>query len=139
MIIAYHYHLAIEFAEMVERRTKQKDALLAVFQEAGRPLSVPEVHALAKLKLSRIGVATVYRRISNLVAADILSVVELPGTSLRFELSQTTHSSHFCCHDCRRVYGLVEQGQNVAALIPPGFLAERHELVVYGRCPQCAE
>jgi Fur family ferric uptake transcriptional regulator len=123
---------------MTERNTRQREAIRRAFAAAARPLSPQEAHALAQASVPRLGIATVYRCLARLVADGELVTVELPGAPPRYELSGLAHHHHFHCEDCQRVYDLPGCPGNIERLVPKGFKLQRHELVLYGQCPQCA-
>jgi Fur family ferric uptake transcriptional regulator len=123
---------------MTERNTRQREAIQGAFTTAGRPLSPQEAHEQARADVPRLGIATVYRTIARLVADGVLIVVELPGAPPRYELAGLAHHHHFHCELCQRVFDLPGCPGNMERLIPAGFRLERHELVLYGQCPQCA-
>lgn len=123
---------------MTERSTRQREAIREAFVQAGRPLSPQEAHELAQTSVPRLGIATVYRSIGRMVADGELAVVELPGAPSRYELAGLAHHHHFHCEACGRVYDLPGCPGNIDQLIPPGFRLERHELVLYGACGECA-
>lgn len=64
----------------MKRNTSQRQAIREAFAGAGRPLSVPEAHAAARKAVPRLGSATVYHAINDLVAEGFLKAVELPAS-----------------------------------------------------------
>ncbi len=120
----------------MERSTRQRRAIREVFLETDRPLSPQEVLELARKKVPSLGLATVYRNLRNLQEEGFLVPVALPGEPPRYERAGQAHHHHFLCRVCGRVYELL--GCDLALThLPPGFLAEAHEVTVYGRCPRC--
>jgi Fur family ferric uptake transcriptional regulator len=95
------------------RDTRQRRAIRAVFSNTDRPLTVEEVHAAARQRVRRIGIATVYRTINTLVDDGWLRPVELPGQRTAYERADQPHHHFFSCRVC--------------------------ELVLYGRCDRCAD
>ena len=51
---------------MQEKKTRQRDAIRAAFEAAGRPLSTEEVLDSAQQQVEGLGIATVYRNIRPL-------------------------------------------------------------------------
>ncbi|HAA57306.1 MAG TPA: transcriptional repressor [Myxococcales bacterium] len=124
----------------MQRKTEQRAVLKKVLKEADRPLSVQEIFEGAQSELPKIGLATVYRNIKALVEHEWLTVVDLPGESSRYEVAGKEHHHHFHCKTCDRVFeieGCV--GGSIADLTPKGFSLEFHEIILYGRCDECAE
>ncbi len=85
-----------------------------------------------------MGIATVYRNIRSMVEGGALRVVELPGAPSRYELAGKDHHHHFHCTLCDRVYEVDDCPGRLADLTPAGFRLESHEIVLYGRCADCA-
>ncbi len=122
----------------MERRTRQRDAIRAAFSKAARPLAVQEAHSLAMKSVPGLGIATVYRNIKALVDEGALEAVELPGEAPRYEASGLAHHHHFRCNRCERVFDVPGCPGAMKALVPRGFRLDAHDLVLYGRCAQCA-
>ena len=122
----------------MERRTRQRDAIRAAFSKAARPLAVQEAHSLAMKSVPGLGIATVYRNIKALVDEGALEAVELPGEAPRYEASGLAHHHHFRCNRCERVFDVPGCPGAMKALVPRGFRLDAHDLLLYGRCAQCA-
>ncbi|MER3481571.1 MAG: transcriptional repressor [Meiothermus sp.] len=121
----------------MQRNTRQREAIRQVLRESGRPLSTQEVLEAAQKRVPGLGIATVYRTLHGLLEERQITVVELPGETPRYELAGKHHHHHFRCTVCGRVFEIENCPGNLERLAPPGFLAERHEIVLYGRCPGC--
>ena len=120
------------------RRTRQKDALRAAFEQAGRPLSPEEALAASQQHVDGISVATIYRNINALVAERWLCAVEVPGEPARYEMAGKGHHHHFHCRRCGRIYDLPGCGLPVGTpVVPEGFELSGHELFLYGSCGGC--
>jgi Fur family ferric uptake transcriptional regulator len=121
----------------MERRTRQRDAIRRVFEEAGRPLGPVEVLEAGRAHVRGLGIATVYRTIAALVDAEWLTPVELPGEPPRYEVAGQAHHHHFRCRECARVFEIHGCPGSLEQLTPAGFRLERHEVVLYGLCDTC--
>jgi Fur family transcriptional regulator, ferric uptake regulator len=121
----------------MERKTRQRDSIQAVFLQAGRPLSAREVLEAAVSVAPGLGIATVYRAIKALVEEAWLEVVELPGEPPRYEPAGKEHHDHFRCRKCTRVYE-VDECPVVEARLPSGFVLEGHAAILSGLCAACA-
>lgn len=120
------------------RKTKQRDALRAVLEDAERPLSVDELLAVASRRASGLGVATVYRTISALLDEGWIDAVEIPGEPVRYERSDKAHHHHFQCEGCDRAFDIAGCLTNLRALAPPAFRVKEHSVTLYGLCAGCA-
>jgi Fur family ferric uptake transcriptional regulator len=122
----------------VKRDTQQRQAIRRVIDDAGRPLSPREILDSAQAHRSGLGIATVYRTLKALVEEGALALVELPGEPPRYEATGKRHHHHFHCRSCDRVYELEGCPEGLRTLTPAGFALESHEVVLYGRCAECA-
>jgi Fur family ferric uptake transcriptional regulator len=122
----------------MERRTRQRDAILRTLRNAGSPLSPPEILKGAGRLKRGLGLATVYRTLKSLRDEELISEVQLPGQPPRFELSGKRHHHHFECRTCGKVYEIEGCPRGLSRLAPRGMRVERHELTLYGRCAACA-
>jgi len=121
----------------MERTTRQRTAIRRVLERLARPLSPQELHDEAQREVPGIGMATVYRTVKALVNDGTIVPVELPGEPPRYEMAGARHHHHFRCRSCDRVFEVDGCPKGIAAIVPPGFELERHELVLYGRCRGC--
>ncbi|MBX3409423.1 MAG: transcriptional repressor [Phycisphaeraceae bacterium] len=119
------------------RNTKQRQAIYDVLAEKGTPLSPREILDHAQSHVGGIGMATVYRTLKMLTGEGLVQSVEIPGEAPRFELTGKDHHHHFYCRGCERVFEVEGCPTGLAALAPAGFSVEAHELVLFGRCPEC--
>ena len=85
-----------------------------------------------------LGIATVYRTLKSGVEGGWLQPVDLPGEPPRYEPTGKQHHHHFHCRSCDRVYEIEGCPDGLRNLTPPGFALEAHEIVLYGRCADCA-
>lgn len=122
----------------MERNTRQRTAIRQVIDSAGRPLSPQEVLLAAQAQVPRMSLATVYRNLKLLHEAAEIDAVSLPGDSPRYEACRQGHHHHFQCTACERVFDVHACPGNLAAMAPPGFVVDHHELTLYGRCAECA-
>jgi Fur family ferric uptake transcriptional regulator len=122
----------------MERKTIQGDAIREVLADAPHPLTAQEVLDLARVRVAKVGIATVYRNLKALVEEGWLKVVELPGDQTsRYERADRDHHHHFQCDACGRVFDIEGCPRGLDALAPIGFAVRRHELLLYGQCADC--
>lgn len=84
-----------------------------------------------------LGMATVYRNLRTMEEDGILQAVLLPGQSPMYEFVTQEHHHHFKCTACARVFDVHKCPGDLAGLAPPGFVVDRHDIVLYGQCPDC--
>ncbi|MDX1681750.1 MAG: transcriptional repressor [Phycisphaeraceae bacterium] len=121
----------------MQRKTNQRQVIRAVLEASDRPLSAAEIHERAQSDLDSIGSATVYRAVNDLVDNGFLTPVELPGEAMRYELANLDHHHHFHCQACGRVFDVPGCPGNVSDLAPDDYQVDHHEIILYGRCPDC--
>ncbi|HEV8631719.1 MAG TPA: transcriptional repressor [Thermoanaerobaculia bacterium] len=121
----------------MQRTTRQREAIRAALELAGRPLSPQEILAAARADLPQLGLATVYRTVKGLLADGALRTVELPGTPARYELAGKHHHHHFHCRGCDGVFEVEACPTGIRGLLPGGFRLEEHEIILYGLCAAC--
>lgn len=121
----------------MERATRQRTAIRQVIEAAGRPLSPLEILSGAQADVPALSLATVYRNVKLLLAEREIALVNLPGESPRYESSRHAHHHHFQCTQCLRVFDIDRCPGDMSGLAPKGFMVERHELTLYGRCSDC--
>lgn len=118
------------------RLTRQRSAIHQALQTAGRPLLPLEIVDLAQKEVPNLNLATVYRNLNLLVEEQIIVPVHLPGQPTRFELTGH-HHHHFQCRTCDRVFDIHACLAEISKLAPRGFEVSDHDLILYGRCPDC--
>ena len=121
----------------MQRNTPQREAILATLRKAPRPLSAEEILREARRRVPGIGLATVYRHLSNLVADERLRAVELPGGGRRYEGATAGHRHHFRCRACDRLFAVDGCPGGIDKLAPRGFLVEEHDILLTGLCAAC--
>lgn len=121
----------------LERDTRQKRAIRAVFERPGPPLSIEDVLGNAQAKIASLGIATVYRSVRALIEEGFLQAVDLPGHPTLYERADKGHHHHFLCTSCEAVYELDGCTTEVKGALPRGFHATGHDVTIYGTCATC--
>ena len=88
-----------------------------------------------------IGLATVYRVLTQFEAAGLVTRHHFEGTTAVFELNEGQHHDHIVCLDCGRVEefmdaGIEERQRAVASKMQ--FEIKDHAMILYGRCRRTA-
>ncbi len=122
---------------MAQRQTRQRQAIRDVLQNAQGPLLPSQVLALSQGAVPNLGIATVYRALTEWLGEGWLCTVNIGG-EIRFECADRGHHHHFLCRECRRVFDLAGCHLATSAMVPPGFQATEHEVLIAGRCSDCA-
>ena len=123
----------------MQRNTRQRQAILEVFERTANPLSALETHRRVRARVPGAGLATIYRALGALAAEGRLSPVALPGQPARYEKSAKEHHHYFQCDECHRVFEIDACPGDMARQAPKGFAVKRHEVILYGECGECGE
>ena len=104
---------------------------------AARHLSAEDIYKKLLELHEDIGLATVYRVLTQFEAAGLVTRHHFEGGMAVFELNQGNHHDHILCVDCGRVEefvdgGIEERQQAVAKRL--GFEITDHSLILYGHC-----
>lgn len=131
----------------MERNTRQRDAVLAAIEHAGRALTPGEILALAQTSVASLNLSTIYRQITALQEEARIVKVLLPGQAARFEAAcaddhhrgAAHHHHHFHCDTCDRVYALHACPGSMQELAPAGFVVQSHQITLRGLCADCSK
>ncbi len=112
--------------------------ILEIFQGSSvRHLSAEDVYKLLLAENLDVGLATVYRVLTQFEQAGILSRNLFESGKAVFELNQGNHHDHLVCLDCGRVEEFfdeeIENRQHKIAE-ERGFRLAEHALSLYGTC-----
>jgi Fur family ferric uptake transcriptional regulator len=106
-------------------------------RSATRHMSAEEIYKSLLDSSEDIGLATVYRVLTQFEAAGLVSRRHFENGMAVFELNHGAHHDHIVCMDCGRVEEFVdpeiESRQNSIAQ-RLGYKIAEHSLVLYGRC-----
>ena len=109
-------------------------------QSTNHHLSAEDVYKAFLDTGEDVGLATVYRVLTQFEAAGLVSRHNFEGGHSVFELSQGEHHDHLVCVKCGLVEEFVdeviEQRQKVIAE-KACFKMTDHALNIYGICPKC--
>lgn len=124
------------------KATQPRIKILEIFQQnAVRHLSAEDVYRLLLAENLEIGLATVYRVLSQFEQAGILTRNFFEAGKAVYELNEGTHHDHIVCLNCGRVEEFhdseIEKRQKTVAR-EHGFEMVDHALALYGYCvPAC--
>lgn len=123
-------------------RLKILDIFRRSDQDGQRHLSAEDVYRLLIAEDVDIGLATVYRVLTQFEQAGILVRSQFDGGKAVFELNDGDHHDHLICTNCGVVEEFtdsqIEARQRQVAQ-KHGFVLESHTMLLYGICPKCSE
>jgi Fur family transcriptional regulator, ferric uptake regulator len=112
--------------------------ILELFENSKeRHLSAEDVYKILITTGEDVGLATVYRVLTQFEEAGLLSRHHFESGKAVFELNEGTHHDHIVCVKCGRVEEFydaeIEKRQQEAAE-SRGFKMQEHSLMIYGIC-----
>ena len=105
-----------------------------------RHLSAEKVYKILLSEGEEIGLATVYRVLTQFEAAGLVSRHHFEGGNSIFEINKGSHHDHVVCMKCGKVAEftdeVIEKRQDEIAK-QLGFVLTDHSLYLYGYCTDC--
>jgi Fur family ferric uptake transcriptional regulator len=117
--------------------------VLNLFQHSPeRHLTAEDVYRRLLDEHSDIGLATVYRVLTQFEQAGLLMRHHFEGGKAVYELNQGTHHDHLVCQQCGRVeefYDAEIEKRQIKVAKERGFTIREHQLHIYADCtkPKC--
>jgi len=109
-------------------------------QRAGRHSSAEDIYRLLLEQGEDVGVATIYRVLTQCEQAGLVKRLQFEGGRSVFELNPSDHHDHIVCVRCGKVEEFhdetIEARQQEIA-DQAGFEIEDHSMVLYGLCANC--
>lgn len=87
-----------------------------------------------------IGLATVYRVLTQFEAAGLVERHHFETGQAVFELSEKGHHDHIVCVSCGKVeefYDEMIENRQREVASDKGYEVTEHSLILYGKCPDC--
>jgi len=112
--------------------------ILEIFQNSSvRHLTAEDVYKILLTENMDVGLATVYRVLTQFEQAGLLHRNHFESGKAIFELNEGSHHDHLVCLDCGRVEEFfdeqIEKRQHAVAE-ERGFAIAEHSLALYGNC-----
>ncbi|SMC26269.1 Fur family transcriptional regulator, ferric uptake regulator [Andreprevotia lacus DSM 23236] len=132
---------ASDLKDMGLKATGPRLKILNLFEtSAQRHMTAEDVYRLLLAENTDIGLATVYRVLTQFEQAGILTRHHFETGKAVFELNEGTHHDHLVCVKCGKVEEFydpeIERRQDVIAE-QHGFEIQDHEMYLYGVCAEC--
>lgn len=120
------------------KSTVPRRKILEIFESAEHPhLTAEEVYQRLRQHGEEVGLATVYRVLTQFETAGLLIRHNFEGGRSVFEMNQGGHHDHMVCVACGQVFeffdtAIEERQRRVAE--KAGFTIDDHSLYLYGVC-----
>ena len=105
-----------------------------------RHMSAEDVYKALQDADEDVGLATVYRVLTQFESAGLVMRHHFEGGQSVFEMTPDNHHDHIVCTKCGKVkefYSEVIEQEQQRAADDAGFLISDHSLYIYGLCPDC--
>ena len=117
--------------------------ILEIFQKgAQRHMTAEDVFRVLLEERSDIGLATVYRVLTQFEQAGILERSNFESGKAVYELNEGTHHDHLICTSCGKVEEFydaeIERRQQMIAK-DKGWILQDHAMSLYGLCADCTQ
>jgi Fur family ferric uptake transcriptional regulator len=123
--------------------TRPREKILAALERSGRRhLSAEDLYKELLSSGDDIGLATVYRVLTQFEAAGLVNRRQFETGQSVFELNSGDHHDHIVCIRCNRVVEFADpwfEERQSAIAARHGFQIQDHSLVIYGICDDCAK
>lgn len=121
--------------------TAPRVKILEILQgTARRHMSAEDVYKALLESGEDVGLATVYRVLTQFQAAGLVQRHNFESDHAVYELDQGEHHDHLVCVKCDSVIEFVDEEiekKQTEIAEKAGFLITDHELVIYGVCKKC--
>lgn len=109
-------------------------------QKEGRHASAEEIYRLLVEQKEDVGVATIYRVLTQCEQAGLVKRLQFEEGKSVFELTPEHHHDHIICVNCGRVeefHDEVIEARQREIADRAGFDIEEHSMILYGLCADC--
>lgn len=124
------------------KTTRPRLKVLSVLENSEvRHMAAEDVYKILLEDKQSIGLATVYRVLTQFEDAGLVIRNKFEGERAVFELNDEAHHDHMVCVECGDVTEFVDpriEAQQEKVAMDHGFTIHDHALTLYGKCQSCA-
>jgi Fur family ferric uptake transcriptional regulator len=124
----------------IKRNTWQKSAVKEALAESAGFCSAQQLHSSLKDKGPAIGLATVYRALSDLVSVGEADSLQSTDGEMLYRACGGGHHHHLICRNCGKTVEIeankLESWADQVAR-DHGFSNSSHVIDIFGDCPSC--
>lgn len=117
--------------------------ILEIFESAPeRHLSAEEIYNMLKKSDDQVGLATVYRVLTQFEVAGMLRRHNFESGHAVYELDRGEHHDHLVCLKCGLVREFLDdeiERRQTKIAADEGFVISDHNLTLYGACSACQQ
>ena len=115
--------------------------ILDILEGSGpRHMSAEDIYKRLIDSREDIGLATVYRVLTQFEAAGLVTRHHFEDGMAVFELNQGAHHDHIVCMDCGKIIEFADSGLETLKekiTLKNGFRMREHHLTIYAECTTC--
>jgi Fur family ferric uptake transcriptional regulator len=112
--------------------------ILEILESTEHPhLTAEDVYQRLRESGEDVGLATVYRVLTQFQAAGLVIRHNFEGGRSVFEINQGGHHDHMVCLECGRVFEFFDreiESRQASVAAQAGFIIEDHSMYLYGVC-----
>ncbi|MBW3663840.1 MAG: transcriptional repressor [Actinobacteria bacterium] len=111
--------------------------MLALLETLGGHRTADELLTRATQSDRPLARATMYKVLSDLAEAGVVTVADVTGSAARYELTDD-HHHHFVCQRCHRVLDVMCSGGPCAPGRVDGHVVQATQVIHHGVCADCS-
>ena len=122
------------------RPTSARLKILRLLEQSKQHLRAEDIHKQLQAAGNNIGVATIYRTLTQFENAGIVERHNFDDEHAVYELNTGEHHDHMVCTGCSAVVEFVDpkiEERQIAIAKQYNFQMTDHQLTIYGKCPKC--
>jgi Fur family ferric uptake transcriptional regulator len=128
---------------MQVRNTKQREHIISVLRDEGRPMSINEIYNAIITDLPRIAKSTIYRNIDQLLEQNLIEKHHFNDNEIfyLYKKNESEHTHFIICDECKCTYSIpscpIREIEDYIAA--EGFVIKNHQIQITGLCKNCAQ
>lgn len=125
--------------EKVRRKTRQRAEIRAILADTDEFTSAQSLFGELKLRGLSIGLATVYRTLSDMVDASEVDVARTDSGEQLYRLCGSEHHHHLICTTCGQAVEIQAPLEDWVRAVSAahGYSNVHHVVDLYGTCASC--
>jgi Fur family ferric uptake transcriptional regulator len=124
------------------RHSNRREQVARVFFSTSNHVGIEELYVAVQRLNPKIGIATVYRTLNLLVAANLAARRNFETGATMYEKAKGEHHDHLICTSCGKIVEFhqeeIERLQDVVAQ-KYGYDLRSHKMELYGVCKTCGK
>jgi Fur family ferric uptake transcriptional regulator len=124
------------------KRTKPREAVLAVFEEASEPLTALAISSNLEKNGRPLWLSTIYRILESFEEKGLISKTTVLDNGMAvYAVNRHEHTHYAVCMKCRKMLAMEKcpMQADIPELSNQGFQVTGHKIEMYGYCRECSE